>query len=211
MSMARPMDSTANLPRSSVTTFGRTTLRYFWKPSGLIICFSAASSVPELRISASMTAKRCFADSTTNASGRVEVSLSANAFSSSLWTVSVVLSSSWPPTVFSTSCLSSSNVKPGRIFPAKASLSSGKLLSRTALMVTSKPAFTPASGCSSRYCLDSGKSTGTVTFSPAFFPIRASTTPGRNLPGSKMSSRSSPPTAPWIGNSPARLPFSSLR
>mmetsp|Transcript_7693 Transcript_7693/g.24196 ORF Transcript_7693/g.24196 Transcript_7693/m.24196 type:complete len:213 (-) Transcript_7693:781-1419(-) len=205
------MDSTASRPRSSTSTRGRTTLTYFWKPSSETICLSCSSGVPLLRISASMTAKRCLADSMINASGSLDESRPASAFSSSLWTPSVVLSSSCAPTVYSTSASSSLSVRPSRILPANASSNAGSDRMRTALMLTSKPALTPASGCSSRYCFDSGKSTGTVTDSPAFLPTTASTTPGRNLPGSSSSSRSSPPTAPWIGSAPARAPVSGSR
>mmetsp|Transcript_16593 Transcript_16593/g.49547 ORF Transcript_16593/g.49547 Transcript_16593/m.49547 type:complete len:203 (-) Transcript_16593:965-1573(-) len=147
---SRPMASTARRPRSSASHLGLTTLRYFSKPSGLIICLIWSSGVPPLRRSVSMTWNFWRALSDTRADGSLLVMRWPRASSRALCTASVVLSSSWAPTVFSTSTWSSASVRPSRILDANASFSSGMLRVLTSLTVTSKAALTPARGCSSR-------------------------------------------------------------
>mmetsp|Transcript_20544 Transcript_20544/g.71104 ORF Transcript_20544/g.71104 Transcript_20544/m.71104 type:complete len:200 (+) Transcript_20544:159-758(+) len=143
-------DSTASFARSSSSTLGRTTLRNFWKPSTEVICLSVSSGVPWDRMSESMTANFCFADSTTTASGSAMDSFLPSSISRTWWSRSWVLSSSLEPTVFSTSCWSSASVRPARIFDANASSKGGSVRTLTCLIVTSKAALTPARGCTSR-------------------------------------------------------------
>mmetsp|Transcript_31404 Transcript_31404/g.100903 ORF Transcript_31404/g.100903 Transcript_31404/m.100903 type:complete len:244 (+) Transcript_31404:745-1476(+) len=213
------MCCTASFARSSRSTLGWMTVRYLSNPPGDIISLSSVSGVPLERMSASMTANFCFATSTTMSGGSgVSATRSARTFSISSFMETADTRSETLRSFFCCCCCccccavkSVSSIlrsMASRVAFMSLASSSGLGTARrlTLLSFTSNISCFPASkGCRLSWV---GMSTGMSTTVPAFCPTRASTTPGKNLPSSRIISRLSPPTETSNG-----LPFSfvSLR